>query len=537
MKKHFLRLLLVAWCSLPAVLSAAPAPFGIQPAVSTNVVGTSLQLRLAQASVTNYPALSYRWYYNGMLLTDTARIYGTTTPTLTLRDTVLEDTGVYSADVLVSGFVLVSPTANVYIIDVPALTGIRQQTAGSGLRLIADATGGLLSYQWTWQGQNLAGATSSTLFFANAYTDANAGYYGVTVTNPLGVAQSTPPGFLLTKPALSGTYQGLFYDTNIFAEGSSGNFQFTVSGSKQTFSGKIRSGRSQYSFSGKFSLDQSAEVLVQRKGMTPLQLQLQLVSTNDNMRCFGNLTDGNWNASWMGRMNYYSSQNPTSLAGRYTVAFQNTNTSPAVPNGNGYGTIVVNSSGRVTFSGRTAEGTAISQSCNLAKFGDWPLWTSVTEGRQELMGWVQLNRQANPNVRSDSLWWSKIPGADARYAQGYFLLLTGVGSFWAPPANGPVIGFTSGTSSFFGGELVTNGIPFWDSLRVSGNKGVSFSVPNSPEQVTLSISRNTGVVSGSFRNPLTREKLKIQGVALPQQTAARGYYLGQKASGYFSLTP
>jgi hypothetical protein len=537
MKKSLSQFLLGGLLLLPSVVFAQDT-FVIQPLASTNIVGDSLQLTLMQVADTNYPALTYRWFYNGVPLSYTARInvfdsFGT----LTLRDVVPGDAGSYSAQIFVDGFLLKSLSAAVYVIDVPVLQSIRQETSGPGIRLVAEATGGLLSYQWTWQGQPIPGATARTLFFANAYTDANAGYYGVSVTNLLGAVASTPPGFLLAKPALAGTYQGLFYDTNSFAEGSSGFFEFTVSGSKQTFSGKIRSGRDKYSFSGKFSLAQTAEVIVPRKGKGSLQLHLQLVSTNDNMRCFGTLTDGFWNAEWMGRMNYYSSRNLTALAGRYTVAFMNTNTAAGAPNGNGYAAIVVNQSGRVTFSGRTAEGTAISQSCNLAKAGEWPLWANVDRGRQQLLGWMRLNRQVNPTVSGDRLWWSKSPGGASLYPEGYFLPVKAAGSPWNPANNAALLGFTSGVASFYGGDLVTNGIPLWDSLAVSGSRGTSFSAPKTPERVSFAIKRSTGVLSGSLVNPLTGAKLRIQGVGLPQQNAARGYFLGREGSGYFSLTP
>jgi len=536
MKNLSLSLFFAYWV-LFATRVFADDPFVVQPVASTNLVGSDLQLRILQVADTNYSALTFVWFYQGLPLVDSDRIYGATTDILSIRDAVLEDTGVYSAQIFADGVLIDSVSSAVYLVDDPVFQSIRQETVGPGLRLVADATGGLLSYQWTWQGQPIPGATTRILFFPNAYTDANAGYYGVQITNLLGVTGSAPPGFLLSKPALSGTYQGLYLDTNTFAQAASGSFDFTVSGSKQTFSGLIRSGPNKYSFSGKFSLAQSAEVQVQRKGATPLQLRLQLVSTNDNMRCFGTLSDGVWTADWMGRMSYYSSQNPTTMAGRYTVAFMNTNTSLTAPNGNGYGAIVVSRNGKVTFSGRTAEGTSISQTRNLAKFGDWPLWASVSRARQQLLGWVRLNPQSNPSVSGSSVWWSKTPGADPLYPDGYSLPLTAIGSVWAPPANGPVLSFLSGVSGFYGGDLNTNGIPLWLYVPVSGRNGTAFSAAKAPEKVSLSISRSTGVLSGSMVNPLTGTKLRIQGVALRQQNAARGSVLGPRGSGYFSLTP
>ena len=54
----------------------------------------------------------------------------------------------------------------------------------------------------------------SALVFADAYAQASAGYYSVIITNPVRSVSWSGQGLLFTKPTPSGTYQGLFYDTN-----------------------------------------------------------------------------------------------------------------------------------------------------------------------------------------------------------------------------------------------------------------------------------------------------------------------------------
>jgi hypothetical protein len=56
----------------------------------------------------------------------------------------------------------------------------------------------------------------------------------------------------------------------------------------------------------------------------------------------------------------------------------------------------------------------------------------------------------------------------------------------------------------------------------------------------LTITKSTGVISGSFVNPSdSKQTIKINGVILllPGQTNAQGYFLGTNRSGDFTLDP
>jgi len=143
----------------------------------------------------------------------------------------------------------------------------------------------LLSYQWSWQGQPIPGATSSVLTFPDAYADASAGFYSLSISNPVGATNFSGTGLLFTKPtppALS----GLFFDpTNVTPE-SSGFFQYTLSPLKE-FLRQNHSWHQDVLFLGCFSLAHDSQVLVPRRNNTPLTLQLQLVTTNDTPRCLG----------------------------------------------------------------------------------------------------------------------------------------------------------------------------------------------------------------------------------------------------------
>ena len=510
--------------------------FVVQPPISTNTAGITLMLSVVQLQDTNYPLLSYAWLRDGTPLLDDGHVTGSQTETLMIEGATLEDAGVYTAQIFLQNALLSSPTSRVHLVEFPQVQGIRQENTGGTVRLVADATGGLLSYQWIWQGQDLPGATNSALVFANPYTDASAGYYMVRVTNLLGEAISPAPGFLLTKSAPSGTYEGLFYETNQVAHDASGYFQFTLSGSKSTFSGKLQIGKSRYPFSGKLSASHEASVVIARKDGRALNLHLQLVTINDDSKCIGTLTDGVWDATVQGFQVYYGKNRPTSLARNYTLALVNTNGSMTVPNGSCSARLIVSASGKATLSGYAATGVSISQSRGLSRSGFFPLYIAQSKGRERVIGWLRVVNQTASSITGDNVIWTKEPGDQKLYPGGFYIPLSAIGSAWPADANAK-LNFNDGIASFFGGDLFGSEFPAGDFVRVTGKEGRSFKNSNAPEKVKISISRKTGVLKGSLRHPTTGKALKIHGVALYQQNRARGCFLGRDYSGNFTLMP
>src|SRR5439155_5639529 len=260
-------------------------------------------------------------------LVDGGNISGSQTATLTITNAALTNAGTYVVSLSVSNVVQATPSTTVNVVDRPAVQDVAATTSGAGVTFTVQATGGLLAYQWLWQSQELAGATNSALVFSNAYANASAGYYTVVVTNLLGSVTSAPPGVLFTKPATAGTYQGLFFDPTNTAMESSGFLQYTLSSSRKSFSGKLMIGANSYSFSGAFSLAHDAQVSVQRPRTNALTMHLQLVTINNNSQIIGSVSDGVWTASVGGNRLYYSGGTTKILAGKYTLALENTNSS------------------------------------------------------------------------------------------------------------------------------------------------------------------------------------------------------------------
>jgi hypothetical protein len=510
--------------------------FTVVPLFSTNLVGSTVQLSVLENGLPPVDQLDYQWFKDRTNLVDGGNVSGSQTATLTITSAALTNAGNYVVSLSVSNIVVATPSAAVYVLDLPAVQDVAATTSGAGITFTAQATGGLLAYQWLWQGQQLAGATNSTLVFTNAYANASAGYYSVAVTNFLGAVTSAPPGVLFTKPAQAGTYQGLFFDPTNTALESSGFIQYTLSSSKKSFSGKLMIGANSYSFSGAFSLAHDAQVAVQRPKTNALAMQLQLVTLNNNSQIIGSVSDGIWTASVGGNRLYYSGGTTTSLAGRYTVAFENTNSSPLVPNGAGYGTVQIKKDGSLSLSGFTPDGISFSQGCGLSRLGDWPLYASLLKGRGRLLGWLTVQPQAGSSIQGTNVFHLKGAGADKLYPGGFSILLQPMGSSFVQPTNRPVLMFTNGVSILSGGDLYdTNGVPSFDLVRTYLQPTCKFIPEPGDERLSLGANCGSGLLSGSFVDFHTGKGTPIKAILLQQQNIGLGTFLSTNACGHFSL--
>jgi hypothetical protein len=156
-----------------------------QPVNQTVLVGgTATFTVLADGT----PALSYQWNFDG------ANITGATNTTLTLTNVQLAQTGNYAVQVSNTfGSVLSSNT--VLTVGLPPTITVQptNQTVAVGgtaiLSVMADGTP-TLSYQWNFNGTNLAWATNTSLIITNIQP-AQAGNYAVLVTNVFGSGLSS----------------------------------------------------------------------------------------------------------------------------------------------------------------------------------------------------------------------------------------------------------------------------------------------------------------------------------------------------------
>jgi alpha-tubulin suppressor-like RCC1 family protein len=135
-----------------------------------------------------YP-LAFQWLFNGM------PVNGATNKILNISGAQFSDNGAY---VLVAsnhfGATMSPPVTLTVLQPLPAITSQPTNLSvatGSNATFAVSAVGlPELSYQWSYNGDDLTGATNSTLIISNV-TEAQAGVYAVRVMNSVGVAASS----------------------------------------------------------------------------------------------------------------------------------------------------------------------------------------------------------------------------------------------------------------------------------------------------------------------------------------------------------
>ncbi len=181
-----------------------PPAITAQPTNETVVVGAVAAFSVAASGT---PPLNYQWSFNG------TNLVGATNATLTLTDVQSDQSGDYS--VLVSNLYGATNSAaavlTVYWLPPAIITQPSNQTvAVDGTATFSVVAVGTppLSYQWSFNGTNLAGATNATLALTDVQLD-QSGDYSVLVSNLYGATNSAEavltvygiPPTIMTQPS------------------------------------------------------------------------------------------------------------------------------------------------------------------------------------------------------------------------------------------------------------------------------------------------------------------------------------------------
>jgi hypothetical protein len=177
------------WFTL-AVIS--PPAITAQPADQAVLEGATATFTVA---ATGGLPLSYQWRDNGTNLTDGNNVSGSTTTNLTINNVSVADVGTYTVVVTnlagaatsSNAFLTITSSPPVIILQPVDQTAVVGQTAAFTVAAIGSKP---FSYQWSFNGTNLVGATNATLTLTNVQLS-QAGYYSVDVSNVLGSATSS----------------------------------------------------------------------------------------------------------------------------------------------------------------------------------------------------------------------------------------------------------------------------------------------------------------------------------------------------------
>ncbi len=361
-----------------------------------------------------------------------------------------------------------------------------------------------------WLFSNWSGTISSNSAVLNFLMQSNMILQGNFVTNP----------FI----PVAGVYSGLFREADAVREGSAGFITLTLARTG-SFLGKMNLDGGAFAFVGHFDLNGNSVVTIPRARTNSVTIEMALQFGGDAIE--GGVTNASWSAGLgLGRNVFDPIKNKaTEFAGKYTVAIAGNADATVAPGGDSVVTVTVDNGGIVHATGTLADGTPFSQTVNIDKFGDWPLFAQLYLNR----GLIFANAFFSTGTVNSSgpVTWIKPPMHTAFYSNGFTLNSPLTGSAFVTPSNSVrLLNFTNGTLTLRGANLpfdITN------SVVLNSNNTVTVTGTNG---VVVILNKLTGALTGSrFLDPVKRVLTPINGVILQNQNEARGYFRGTNQSG------
>ena len=365
-------------------------------------------------------------------------------------------------------------------------------------------------------------------------------------------------------PAVIGSFNGLVTpSTNVPApDGTApgvdtvGMLQNVVVAGTGTFTGKLLmdglslpvAGTFDNTGTARFGINRARVLNLTRTGKPNLDVRLQLDMTGTTSKITGSVQqiyrgEVIANSTIDADRAHYStaSKVPETLAGTttkpYTLTFPAKALQPSgldaayYPQGDGYATMAVNVNGTVSLSGRLADDTSITASAPLSKIRQWPIFAQLYGLKGCLAGMATLENTAT--VTGMNLQWIRPYQNVQWYPNGWTdgILVDLAGADYVVPPAVPATSVFPGLQAISPNATLTlsHGLlsaPIIQNLRISPNDAVVNVGP--VYNATLSIVRNTGLISGNFthtdgRRPLFRAVILQKG---PYQ-GARGYFTSE----------
>jgi hypothetical protein len=339
----------------------------------------------------------------------------------------------------------------------------------------------------------------------------------ITATNPLGSFKLGPyiidiAGFDI---ALQGSWVALA-DRAGTVTGDANNglgARLDLTASKNAgVTGKLLIGTKSYGF--KTQLDTTAgansiNVSIPRKGLTPLVVSLTLDPLSLSMN--GSIDDGGsapatvtgWKAFWS------ANNSPVARLGLHNVSLKNL-APPTVtePEGVSYASLKVDSTGKVSVAGRSADGNALTGSAPMGRSGEVLLYQALYKGLGSMSAAMLIAADLPHSVSGTGSWSKKAQPGSKLYAAGWSAPLSlGVqGGLYTAPTTGLLLDANAGGAVttanailFFSGANSTSSTTMGDAdVRLLPAGKLSLLNVTAPNVVKLTTTPSSGLVRGSF---------------------------------------
>lgn len=329
--------------------------------------------------------------------------------------------------------------------------------------------------------------------------------------------------------AVKGTYSGLFSATPP-TRTNSGGVKIAVSPGG-TFSAKFDFTDKNYTLTGQFDNDGAFTGDIIRRNQTPLRVSLQLDVTGGSNVIEGTISDGTFAADIIADRSVFNSRtNPAPQAGKYTLIIRPDDShtgSPTSPQGQGFGTVNVTTSGRITFVGTLGDGTDITQGSTLATDGTWPLYLEMYKAKGYITSEIVFEDLVDSDLNGKAYWLKPQQTTGAVYRAGFEESVSFLGSRYNAPRNARVLSFSAATILVDGGNLTAQ---ISKAADVSTQNKVTI-IDAAADNLKMTIKPATGQFSGSFVHPVTRAVRKFEGVCVQKFDRGGGLFIDADKTG------
>ncbi len=401
----------------------------------------------------------------------------------------------------------------------------------------ADSGGSGLAGYRIYRNGVLVANTPSTSFIDSGRTAATEYCYRIVAYDNVGnnSAQSASVcATTLAAPAvvpLAGTYAGLVLHPTSPKHADSGTISVTVR-ADGSFSASVGLGGVRSSFSSRFTEAGTTSVSIPRTGLATLTVNL--VIHNSHGEITGTVADGSRTVQVLAPRKFWSRALPCPWAGTYRLKFAPPEAgTSAIPEGYGYGTLLVRTDGSASFRGYLADGTMVLSSSFVSEDGYFPLYGLLYRRGGSSVSWLTLQPDGTATGVLD---WFRGAATSGYYTNGFAASceVTGVnvptGLSTAADANGTSLELQFGGSEFPQGIVKQ----LWEDSR--GRISV---IPVGDRTVTLRLNRRTGEFYGTARKTATDPLLRYRGMLDITGATGAGFHLSPTRGGYlhFHATP
>lgn len=539
------------------------------------VVGQIGKTASLQAVAAGTGITKYEWFLASDLINpiiNSSKYAGATTKTLTVKALDLLDTdgyvcrismGTASQTTGIQELVVYNTAPALATVNLPV--GIVGGVYGS---LLEDGTYGYIIPRTTAEnGANIAESFSASPLPKGLTLDAKAGIIRgiptvaaetqvtVRASNKVGPsAPQTVPLLINSFPTgIAGAYVGPVDRVASLGADLGGRVDLLISPTG-VISGKLYLGAASHSVAGKVNVSGtisaeasvSAEVNVPRKGSTPVKLSFDVGS---GLLTEGEISDATeatpvpfegWRYVWAAKP---VTANATSYAGRYNVALGLTEEdedfgTAGVPQGMGYATFTVKADGKLSFTGKYADGSSVTGSTFVGPQGQAFIFHTLYSGKGSFLGDFAINTMddtdpANNQINDGTASWSRPANTSKTnklYRDGFLFDLNIKGGSFRAPASATLLGLTAGSIADLKFTQANIGTALQQpdaAVTIKVSNGLTVTPTVAAAKTKLTPTASTGAFKGSFE-AVAKKATSFTGLIVPIEGVQTGV-------GYFLL--